>query len=431
MNTVRVGSLSRVLLSVKRLIVWLLWRWHHQDSFGRSTPAPQPRLLVDVSNILRHDAQTGIQRVVRAIWSELRRSNDQNWELQAVYAAHDHGYAYAPNDFLERRDSILSKEPVRAGPSDRFLGLDLSAHVLPRHRDQIIQWQASGASIHIVVYDLLPILRPDWFTPSNVANFKRWLAVIEELADQLFCISSQVAIDLAEHCKAEADRAGLPIAQLLMGGDIEASHPTSGLSDAVDVLLGTMAKRPAILMVGTVEPRKGYGQALAVMEYLWSQTENAPDLVIVGKKGWNTSDLQRRIRRHPKIDQRLHWIEEASDEDLCRLYRAASGLLMASLGEGFGLPLIEAAAHGCPMIVRDLPVFREQKIEGIRFFNSDSPEVLGPLIMQMVHGEIKPPQLPSGIPTWEQSVRRLLDDLKLSEPSKPSFAVLASAGQNS
>ena len=44
---------------------------------------------------------------------------------------------------------------------------------------------------------------------------------------------------------------------------------------------------------------------------------------------------------------------------LQKVYAGASGLLVASEGEGFGLPLIEAAQHGLSMIVRDLPVFRE------------------------------------------------------------------------
>ena len=91
----------------------------------------KPQLLVDVSVIIRHDAQTGIQRVVRAIWSELRALQHPDFELVAVHATKSHGYSYAPVNFLENRGVTLTQEPVRARPTDRFLGLDLSLIPFP------------------------------------------------------------------------------------------------------------------------------------------------------------------------------------------------------------------------------------------------------------------------------------------------------------
>jgi len=48
-----------------------------------------------------------------------------------------------------------------------------------------------------------------------------------------------------------------------------------------------------------------------------------------------------------------------SDAALLDLYASADLFLMASEGEGFGLPIVEAARHGLPLLLRDLPVFRE------------------------------------------------------------------------
>jgi glycosyltransferase involved in cell wall biosynthesis len=111
-------------------------------------------------------------------------------------------------------------------------------------------------------------------------------------------------------------------------------------------------------MVGTVEPRKGHALALEAFEALWSAGQRV-NLVIVGKQGWMVDALAHRLRQHHEQGKRLFWLEAVSDEYLEKLYASANCLIAASEGEGFGLPLIEGAMHGLPILATDLPVFRE------------------------------------------------------------------------
>src|SRR5204863_4063210 len=83
------------------------------------------------------------------------------------------------------------------------------------------------------------------------------------------------------------------------------------------------------------------------------------NLVIVGRLGWRSSELEARIRRHAQYGRRLHWLENASDSDLDYAYRHASALIFLSRCEGFGLPLVEAMRYGLPVFASDIPVFRE------------------------------------------------------------------------
>jgi glycosyltransferase involved in cell wall biosynthesis len=136
-----------------------------------------------------------------------------------------------------------------------------------------------------------------------------------------------------------------------------------------------MHAAPSILMVGTLEPRKGHAQALAAFEELWAQGIVA-NLVIVGKEGWMVEPLVKRLRDHPEAGRRLFWVPGASDTLLLQIYGAAVALLAASEGEGFGLPLIEAAQHGLPIIARDLPVFMEVAGDHACYFNGTSPQAL-------------------------------------------------------
>ena len=359
------------------------WLWRHRDAFGRGVSGERPRVLVDVSAIIRHDAQTGIQRVVRAVWSDLASRNQDEFQVLPVYATSTRGYCYAPASFLVDGSGELPATPVSVRAGDKFLGLDLSAHLLPKYRRQLRAWRSHGASIHLVVYDLLPLMRPDWFNGTTSGHFRRWFEVLTEEADQAICISDQVVRDLQHHLAGSGRRPA--IGRLRMGSDISASVPSIGTCADLKRLLDQIRFRPAVLMVGTVEPRKGYDSALAAFEHLWrTRPKDAPDLVIVGKGGWKTAGLQNHINSHPERGRRLHWFDRMSDEGLCLLYGACRGLLMASSGEGFGLPLIESAMHRRYVLARDLPVFREQKLPNVLYFNDDAPAALGDRLLELV-----------------------------------------------
>ena len=83
-----------------------------------------------------------------------------------------------------------------------------------------------------------------------------------------------------------------------------------------------------------------------------------------------------RLKRHPELGRRLFWLEGISDEYLEALYAASSCLIAGSYGEGFGLPLIEAAQHGISIIARDIPVFREVAGDHAYYFSSETGQDL-------------------------------------------------------
>jgi len=168
-------------------------------------------------------------------------------------------------------------------------------------------------------------------------------------------------------------------------------------------------------MVGTLEPRKGYSQALAAFEHLWRQTHSTPLLVIAGRPGWKTAALQKKLRTHPLVGRSVFWLEDVSDELLTHLYAASTGVLFASEAEGFGLPLIEAALHGKPVLARDLPVFREIPISSVNFFNNDSPVHMAAAISHwLLHiSDADNSKNLNGLPTWKRAAFQLQQALNL------------------
>jgi glycosyltransferase involved in cell wall biosynthesis len=199
----------------------------------------------------------------------------------------------------------------------------------------------------------------------------------------------------------------LMVGHFHLGGDIDTG--AGAASDEVTALL----KRPTrkFLVVGTVEPRKGHAQCLAAFEELWAAGKDI-DLVVVGKQGWMVDDLAERMRNHAEAGKRLHWFAKASDADLNALYEKCTALLAMSQDEGFGLPLIEAAKHGLPIIARDILVFREIAGEHAAYFSgsrgSDFASALSAWIDRHGRGDV-PASV--GMPwlTWAGSAERLVD----------------------
>jgi glycosyltransferase involved in cell wall biosynthesis len=339
-----------------------------------------PQLLVDISVLYQRDAQTGIQRVVRGILLQLLEHGASNHIVRPVFATRDHGYRYANMNFLT--DTSATAEwraqptlPVEYAAGDIFLGLDLAAHLLPRHREQVARWKASGVAIHILVYDLLPVTHARWFQRKTVRNFRRWLKFLAEFCDDAICISTQTERDLRFGVALKfPDRiALLGTSVIRLGGDLRSTAPSRGIGTDGLVFLAQCNTRSFILMVGTVEPRKGHDAAIDAFERLWaSRGTEAPNLVIVGRPGWKTDRLQARLRSHPAIAGRLMWFDNASDELLDLLYRACNGVIVPSYAEGFGLPVEEARGYRKPVLARDLPVFREAGRQAISFFRDDA-----------------------------------------------------------
>ena len=204
-----------------------------------------------------------------------------------------------------------------------------------------------------------------------------------------------------------------------IGADIENSVPTQGLPDDSSLVLKLLSARPSFLMVGTIEPRKGCLQTIAAFEQLWDSGVDA-NLVIVGKEGWKDfpEELRRtipeivsRLRHHPELGRRLFWLEGISDEYLEMIYATCTCLIAASEGEGFGLPLIEAAQHKLPIIARDIPVFREVAGNHAFYFSGKEPTDLAGAVVRWLelYRSGKNPAS-DGMPwlTWRQSTERLL-----------------------
>ncbi|WP_329741582.1 glycosyltransferase family 1 protein [Dyella sp. A6] len=341
---------------------WLSWSEsaeHLKDILVEGVCSQQ--FLVDVSELIKRDVGTGIQRVVRSILGEWFNNPPQNYRVEPVYASVDaQGYRYArkfTEKFFGHGGAHIEDAPVEFGSGDVFFGLDLQPLVVSAHRKYFEEMMAQGVTVGFLIHDLLSVRMPEHFPAGAEAGFADWLETIAG-ANTVIAVSKAVARDFSDWLD-ERHRTQHPrIGWSHNGADIQSSSPSRGMPVRAIEILTLLRERPSLLMVGTIEPRKGHSAVLDACDALWRRGE-AFNLVIVGKQGWKSDELAARLRKHPEFGRRLHWLEGISDEYLEQVYASSACLVAASEGEGFGLPLIEAAQHGLPILARDIPVFRE------------------------------------------------------------------------
>ena len=384
------------------------------------------QLLVDVSELVQRDGKTGVQRVVRSVLFDLLTEPPEGFVVRPVYATKDaFGYRYG-HKFLAK---FLGKDALAAAPDsavdfhagDIFFGLDMQHHVIPAQAMYFQDLRRGGVHVAFFIHDLLPILQREYFPAGTFEDHARWLLTLAQ-TDQIICPSKTVAEELRQWLEYQhvMRKTPLRIDWAHEGADVDNSVPTFGIPAESSAVFQAMKARPSFLMVGTLEPRKGHQQVLRAFDILWRMPQFDANLIIVGRRGWHTDALMDHLQRHREMRHRLFWLEGISDEYLKRVYNQASCLVAASYGEGFGLPLIEAAQQKIPIIARDLDVFREVAADHAYYFSGKEPAALSEAVLawlELFKNGRHPKSDDMPWQTWKETTKNLVALLTNSHPS--------------
>ncbi len=146
---------------------------------------------------------------------------------------------------------------------------------------------------------------------------------------------------------------------------------------------------PYLLCVATIEPRKNLPQLIQgysrMLQVLKAAHQRAPRLVITGPPGWQQDALRARVRE-AGLEEQVLLTGYVPDDVLPALYRRAFALIFPSIYEGFGMPVLEAMACGCPVVMARAGSLPEVGGECAIYFNPRSPDsiarALGNLVIE-------------------------------------------------
>ncbi len=221
----------------------------------------------------------------------------------------------------------------------------------------------------VTIHDLVWRQFPETMRPKNLWLERALMGPSIRVADRIICVSRFTASEVSRYypsavgkCQVIHEAAEQDIAVSPYNADLPAEY---------------------LLFVGTLEPRKNLPRLLRAYATL-KEDAAVPPLVIVGGGGWGGEDLPSVVDSLD-LGSRVHLCGYVSDAELQAIYAGARCLLMPSLYEGFGLPVLEAMQHGVPAIASSTSSLPEVVGDAGVLVNPYSEKELASAITRIVH----------------------------------------------
>ncbi len=257
-------------------------------------------------------------------------------------------YALQLQQVLARMDMPFRTEhPRGTGPAAGHLWEQFALPLRLQRGEILISPANTGPLLArdqvLVVHDLAWLHHPEWFSWGFATWYRSLLPALMKRVRGVMTVSPHVAADISAQWPRLAGRIHVvPPA---------AMRPPRSATPLRD-------REPFLLFIGPGDPRKDvrtFQRAFA----LHRSVNPSVRAVVVGDGG----HVFAATGAQPAEGE--HWMGRVDDTILSDLMLRATALVMPSRLEGFGLPVLEAMAHGCPAIVSDLPVFRENFGEAV------------------------------------------------------------------
>lgn len=179
---------------------------------------------------------------------------------------------------------------------------------------------------------------PEVVSRRRLAYLKRWVPVAARRANRIICNSEQVKHEICDYFGLENNR----VVVIPLGVDNSMFKPSEQPTH----------DEPYLLYVGTLDPRKNLKRLIGAH----SQLKDAPKLVLCGAKGGSYIELVTLVE---ELDADVEFTGYTDPSTLLHYYQNAHALILPSVYEGFGLPVLEAMACGVPVMISDIPVLRD------------------------------------------------------------------------
>jgi glycosyltransferase involved in cell wall biosynthesis len=203
--------------------------------------------------------------------------------------------------------------------------------------------KARGGRVVQLVYDLIPISHPHYYTPKEPPAFTEWLNNALDYATHIACISRWTEVDLKKYAAA---RNRNPVTKV-----VPLAHEFAGFDRATKLAapaqLARLVGTRYVLCVGTIEYRKNDIALLQIWQQLIAELGSKPPLLVfAGKYGKGGAEFQEFLANSPELRAAVQVVHAPSDQDLAWLYQNCLFTTYPSVFEGWGLPVGEAAWFG-------------------------------------------------------------------------------------
>jgi glycosyltransferase involved in cell wall biosynthesis len=268
----------------------------------------------------------------------------------------------------EMKDPLFSSAPnviVRRFPARRKWLPLLSSHVLPattlkKEKLDIFHGPANilplgyrGTSV-ITVHDLLIYAHPEWFPDGQWASRRLIVPRSIRSADHIIAVSEATRRDIVRRFGVDPGKISvIPEGGLAASPKSVMPFPELQKKFHLEDTYG--------LFIGTIEPRKNLVRLVRAFDDLIASEKKRfghVQLVLAGKKGWKYQEVFHAIAT-ARVGHRIRYVQYVTEEEKIALLKSATVFLFPSLGEGFGLPVLEAMQCGTPTLTSKISALQE------------------------------------------------------------------------
>ncbi|MCE1225455.1 MAG: glycosyltransferase family 4 protein [Geobacteraceae bacterium] len=205
----------------------------------------------------------------------------------------------------------------------------------------------SPCPVVVTLHDLIPLDFPQFETFAARCYWRMHIPLAACKSSRIITISEYARRGIMERFGVASDRI-----DVIMQGIDRSMGQQRNAAEGTLIRSRYGLESGYILYVGTIQPRKNLTTLVAAYAALDPQLRQGRPLVIVGRRGWMTEELDKAIARH-RIEQEVIFTGFVPDEELPHLYDGAAVAAYLSHCEGFGRPPLEAMTCGIPVVVSD------------------------------------------------------------------------------
>ncbi|MDD2449900.1 MAG: glycosyltransferase [Sulfurimonas sp.] len=306
-------------------------------------------IYVDITQLEKGRANTGIQRVVKEFLKRTKSTSGIVYKI-IIYNEITKNVNLLDNEEVElflkdtqnyqfKNKTTIDIFTIKPTTLTALLDMDSNWNIELKREKLYPILKENGFKIFNFIYDLIPILLPQYAHEVTANNFESYIKAIFNHSD-LVMFDSQSALNDFLKIKKEHDiQRDIPTRAIGLGSDFIKSN-----TEVVDIKIKNILDKKYILFVGTLEPRKNQETTLDVFTKL-SEKYDDLNLVIIGRKGWKIDHLLEKIENHPLKNRRVFWLDNISDDELSHFYQNAFLVTYLSKYEGYGLPIAESLSY--------------------------------------------------------------------------------------
>lgn len=340
-----------------------------------ATAAPGPWIGLNLSP-LSWSERTGISSYVEQLLKAYRVSPERCGALEGfVYSRHGDAKAKLEAEFGRPVRSLKMPERAlfRLFHLPGMAGWGMSGLRVYHETSLYTRSVPRGCRLIYTLYDVLPLIRPEWYSPFAVREYKAAFKRAARAADRIIVQSMAARRDALEAApELEGKLVTVP-----NGVNVEKFRPDISDSQVASALAALGIERPYILFTGAIQPRKNVDGLLKA--FLNLAAEMPHNLVLAGPLGWRGDEIRDALHAGTAAGRvrRLGFVPAPL---LPALYRGADLYVFPSRGEGFGLTVLEAMACGVPVVASSVSATAEVAGDAALLVHPDDAEGLAAAI---------------------------------------------------